>query len=588
MTEQLVRIPNLRGNLVTNELLSPAEQAAEKAILKVYQYLEAGCSFRLEAGAGAGKTYSLVQALRYLIKLHGRHLIRKQQRIACITYTNVARDEIESRIDGHPAVTVSTIHSFCWSLIKDFQPFLREALPGLGKWAERLSEVDGIGARTVEYALGYPAITDDEARLAHDDVIKLTAAIMAKPKFQQHFTSRFPILLIDEYQDTNQDFASALATHLMSDADGPMIGLFGDHWQKIYGDGCGLVEHESLQIIGKGANFRSAPAIVDVLNRLRPELPQEVSDPEAQGTVAAFHTNGWDGTRQTKSPWKGDLPEDVAHEQLESLIAHLKSTGWDFSSDRTKILMLTHNILAKEQGYANLASVFRYNDQFLKKENDYISFMVDTLEPLCDAFKQNRSGEMFGVLGRPAIRSRRDKGQWINFMGALIQARETGTVGNVIDVVKARQRRLLPSKVAQREREIEELDKNPGEEASSLNIVRDLRSVSYQEVRALAAFIDGHTPFSTKHGVKGAEFENVLVVLGRGWNFYNFGDMLEWSGTGVPTAKKKAFIRNRNLFYVVCSRPKKRLALLFTQELSTAALQTLGGWFGKDNVHSIA
>lgn len=30
-----------------------------------------------------------------------------------------------------------------------------------------------------------------------------------------------------------------------------------------------------------------------------------------------------------------------------------------------------------------------------------------------------------------------------------------------------------------------------------------------------------------KHGVKDAEFENVLVVVGRGWNKYNFGKMLE-------------------------------------------------------------
>jgi DNA helicase-2/ATP-dependent DNA helicase PcrA len=34
------------------------------------------------------------------------------------------------------------------------------------------------------------------------------------------------------------------------------------------------------------------------------------------------------------------------------------------------------------------------------------------------------------------------------------------------------------------------------------------------------------TPFATKHGVKGEEYENVIVVVGRGWNQYNFSDFL--------------------------------------------------------------
>lgn len=73
--------------------------------------------------------------------------------------------------------------------------------------------------------------------------------------------------------------------------------------------------------------------------------------------------------------------------------------------------------------------------------------------------------------------------------------------------------------------------------------------------------------------MKGAEFENVLVVCGRGWNQYNWNQMLEWSNTAVPDEKIDTFERNRNLFYVACSRPKKRLAILFTQQLSSLGNQ---------------
>jgi DNA helicase-2/ATP-dependent DNA helicase PcrA len=108
--------------------------------------------------------------------------------------------------------------------------------------------------------------------------------------------------------------------------------------------------------------------------------------------------------------------------------------------------------------------------------------------------------------------------------------------------------------------------------------------VPYTELMAVDAFIDGHTPFATKHGVKGAEFENVLVIVGRGWNIYNFAQMLERLDPGPPADKVESFESNRNLFYVACSRPKKRLALLFTQALSAAAMAKVTDLFGAANV----
>ena len=101
---------------------NPAEIAAQRALNEMFECIRARKNFRLEAGAGAGKTFSLVKALRFIIDEQGITLQRRSQQIACITYTNVATDEIISRTDGHPAVHASTIHAFCWGLIKSFQP----------------------------------------------------------------------------------------------------------------------------------------------------------------------------------------------------------------------------------------------------------------------------------------------------------------------------------------------------------------------------------------------------------------------------------------------------------------------------------
>lgn len=567
-------------------IASPAEQASHKTRSAIEACINEGKNFLVEAGAGAGKTYSLIEALKYVIDNQGHDLLRQHQRVACITYTNVAVAQITDRTDGHPVIQSSTIHAFCWSLIRDFQPFLREAIPNLKGWQKRLedNDVDDIGLRTVTYdEMGHPVIDEEHVSLHHNDVLVLMVQLLAHDKFRRILASRYPILFIDEYQDTDSGIADALKEHVLDAEDGPLVGFFGDHWQKIYGTGCGRLEHPNLVAIGKEANFRSVPAIVDCLNRIRPELPQQVKDPHAQGSVSVYHTNGWTGKRLTGQHWGGDLPADAASVYLDALITRLSSEGWDFAADTTKILMLTHKVLAAKQGYSDLANVFPYNDAFIKKEDPYIAFFVDELEPVCVAYEEKRFGEMFTSMGRrtPLILSPADKAAWARDMAKLLELRGTGSIGTVLDHLKQTGRPRLPDSVERRERALEQHLEKPDEDGPSSAVERasKLRDIPYQQVVSLSKFIDEQTPFSTKHGVKGAEFENVLVVFGRGWNIYNFGQFLEWENN-PPSDKLDKWERNRNLFYVCCSRPKKRLALLFTQELTDRAIATLSEWFG--------
>lgn len=571
---------------------NPAEIASKKALEEVYACLDANRSFRLEAGAGAGKTYSLVKALEFLVERCQLTFPKQNQKIACITFTNVAKDQIIDRVDGNPLILCDTNHAFCWSLIRGFQRQLREFVDEIPKWNELLEDVGGIGSRLVEYKLGFRTVSDDRITLHHDDILPLTIRLMENEKFRRLVSSLFPIILIDEYQDTDADWVEAMKTHFLGQEGAPLFGFFGDHWQKIYDEGCGALEHGAVQEIGKEANFRSVQAVVDVLNRMRPELPQFVVDSEAPGEIKVFHSNDWVGERQKGNHWKGDLPTKIGHEALEQVKATLIQAGWDLSSESTKILMLTHRVLADEQGYSSLRDVFRYNDAFTRKEHPYIAYFVDVLEPACGAYSDNRYGLMFKCLGggRPLLRSASEKADWATSMDKLIRLRQTGSVGDVLDHLLATKKPRLPDKLADRERELRDFDRG-GDEAmsSSLAEIAKLREVRYAEIQALAEYHTGHSPFETKHGVKGAQFENVLVIVGRGWNKYDFGEMLEFFSSGnVPAAKQEAFIRNRNLFYVACSRPKRRLAVLFTQELTRPALQTLGDWFGEDSVTALA
>lgn len=576
----------------TSSTLNPAELASQKALNAVFESLERGESFILEAGAGAGKTYSLVKALIYLIKHHQTAFQRRHQRIACITFTNVAKDEIIARTDRSPLIVCDTIHAFCWSLIAGFQRQIRERLPQMERWPDKIAEAGPLEERVVEYNLGYRSITADTISLHHDDVLRLAVWFMENSKFRGIMTDRFPVILIDEYQDTNADWIASIKTHFLGQSGAPIFGFFGDHWQKIYGEGCGKIESPALRFIGKEANFRSVITVVNCLNQMRPQLPQFVVDPTDTGVVRIFHTNDWAGQRQKGQHWGGDLPPEVSHAALSSLKDRLSGEGWDFSREYTKILMLTHRVLAAEQGYSSVPMAFSYNESFTKKEHVHIAFFVDNLEPACRAFQRRQYGEMFLALGTaiPKIDSPADKAKWFESMAKLVTLRETGTVGEVIAHLRQTQMPRLPDKVEDKECALDTFDATSGEEMpSSLQELQKLHPIAYQEIIALARYLDGHSPFETNHGVKGAEFENVVVVVGRGWNRYNFSDMLELAAQpdAIPPDKQEMYERNRNLFYVACSRPRRRLALLFTQKLSDRALQTVSRWFGAEAIEAL-
>jgi len=84
-------------------------------------YIDKNECFVFNAGAGSGKTYALTESLRHIINRHGERLNHHNQKIMCITYTNVATNEIRERLGNTTLVRVSTIHERLWSIIKDYQ-----------------------------------------------------------------------------------------------------------------------------------------------------------------------------------------------------------------------------------------------------------------------------------------------------------------------------------------------------------------------------------------------------------------------------------------------------------------------------------
>lgn len=584
---------SLAGLLSTAEPRT-AEQESETALRAVFEALDVKRSFLLEAGAGAGKTYSLIAALRRILQEPQKYLPRSDQQVACLTYTKVARDEIIRRTDASPRVFADTIHGFLWQMIAPYQRTLARSVLASDAWTQILDGRTSLDEMSIEYDLGIRGISDDAIRLHHDDVPSLAVDLLKLPKFRSLVADRFPIIFIDEYQDTPQGIVEALLSSA-PDAVTPLLGFFGDHWQQIYEKSSGPIVHPSVTAIPKNANFRSATSIVAFLNGLRPELLQAPAANALPGSVKVYHANSWPGTRLTHS-WKGDISHVAAREVLRVVAEDTQLNVWPEATTDTKTLMLTHAALANELGYGTLPGVFRHNDAFAKKEDEVIAYLLDIVEPASDAFKSKRYGALFEILGgsKPLIRSHDDKVAWTLFFDDLEEQRSNATVGDVIDRFLAQKLFSVPSRIVKRQRALD--DSTRLAEAGDTPIPTrrtteygNLRSVQYSEITALTKYVDDKTIFSTKHNVKGAEFDNVIVVLGRGWTAYDFAKMLSHHSSRAVLSEGELakYEKSRNLFYVAASRAKRNLALIFTQELDTNALASLTEWAGTDNVVAV-
>lgn len=87
---------------------------------KIKDCISSNRNFVLQGGAGSGKTEFLKRTLEYLSTTY------PSKKIACITHTNLAVDEIKSRVgEGY---TISTIHSFLNDTIKDYKKNLHACI----------------------------------------------------------------------------------------------------------------------------------------------------------------------------------------------------------------------------------------------------------------------------------------------------------------------------------------------------------------------------------------------------------------------------------------------------------------------------
>lgn len=340
------------------------------------------------AGAGSGKTTSLIKALKYIDGTFGKELRVQNRRVACITYTTGAESEIREDVGDDNLFHVSTIHSFLWELIRPFQADIKKwVISKIDKKREKLEEeklafTSRTRASTIEkmeanliknqhikenlqsvpyfkYETGSSYL---KGILGHDDIMKMGPELITQnPLLQSIIAEKYPYFFIDESQDTDKEFILSLKIVDQNFSTKFCLGFFGDPMQKIYMTGAGTITHEpDWNVIKKPENFRCPTTVLNVINSIRSkgdELQQtggKKQEIDGQlspvlGSATLFILKA-DDTREKKLTQVRQHLADV-----------LKDDQWIASCipPAVKVLVLEHRMAAKRLLFNELYSSFK-------------------------------------------------------------------------------------------------------------------------------------------------------------------------------------------------------------------------------------
>ncbi len=600
--------------------------------------LEEPISFFLYAGAGSGKTRSLVNALNYLAKTYGDTFRLRARQVAVITYTNAACDEIKRRTEYDPLFVVRTIHSFAWLQIQGFNADIRAWLKdnlqceiadlqteeekgrtGTKASAARQAQIESKQRRLDRLAdiktFTYNPNGDNRERSAlnHNEVIKIFSTfLLAKPLMQRMFVEKFPFLLIDESQDTSRALIDALLVVQKAHADRFCLGLIGDTMQRIYPDGKERIESEIPQSWAtpeKKLNHRCPRRIVRLINQIRGGADNHKQEPRND------RPEGW--ARLFVFPV--DAPDKPALERRVRDYMAVLTGDQDWSdASKCKILALEHHMAARRMGFLQmfeaLASVDDYRTSFLDGSFAPTRFFTHYVLPLVTAQQKGNkfaatklvresspllSKETLKDNDKPITQLRAAQAAIDSLMALWANSEPTCAAiaaniaeTNLFAIPASLKAALAARQTASAEAPDDEAADPISDEIAALVAFLDC---AFSEIAPYAAYVAHEAPFDTHQGVKGLEFERVMVLMddgeARGFLF-GYDKLL---GAKAPTAadvrniregKETSIDRTRRLFYVTCSRARSSLALVaYSPDPTAVRMHVIANeWFTADEV----
>lgn len=581
-------------------------------------------SFVMVAGAGSGKTTSLVKALAHLGQTRREELKPRGQRIACITYTEVAVKEIWGDVGNDPLFHVSTIHSFLWTAVRPFQTDLKTWV--IARIHEKIAKAqehydkprtqaatrerlmaeiarDRRHLETVEHQthFTYGAGSDlGRGVLGHTDVIAAAVHLIEQSQLLRDvIASRYPVLFVDESQDTRPDVVAALRRIAETTPVEFCIGFFGDPMQKIYKEGAGVIEApDSWRRITKPENFRCPQRVLRVVNAVRQPADGLV---QTRGRMKLVN--------DVLVPVHGSarifllLADDHRSAKLAKVREWLSQANNDehwTSTDRAadvRVLVVVHRMAAARLGFPKLYEALNDKAPSSIKEGlkDGTSWplrpFLTYLLPLTIAVSENRNFDVMTLLrGECAVLSsvglaRANASEVLrNLQTSVVQLAHLMQLGTapIRDVLKFA---LDAGILSLDDAWAKYFDADPAvlaaDDDPEVPHLTAFLNCPVSELTGYRHYLEDVSPFATQQGVKGAEFERVLVLIDdqegqaqRDFSYEKYFKMVapsEKDEENIANGVDSVIDRTRRLFYVCCSRATRDLAVvMFVQDIDSA------------------
>ncbi len=641
-------------------------------------------SFVFESGAGAGKTYALIESLKYIVISQSDFLERNNKQIICITYTNVATNEVKARLGNSSLIIVSTIHERIWDLIKSYQNELveihkekiiseldnskkiinaslifssikdnyeafkklalenkelfyknykakaktfRENFGDIFKYYCKISNVDNFkdfikniykienlkecldgienkkkGYKKIEYDSKKNNDQLYKMKISHDTLLDYGVKIIKEyPVLQKILIDKYPYILIDEYQDTNENVVkimSCLESYSKTNSLDFLVGYFGDPFQNIYETGVGksLEEiHKGLFKIKKKFNRRSTIEVIDVINRIK-----QATFEDRQESIYEDCTGG------------NIQFEQVDIEKIDEEINNVVSLWKINEKNKLHCLVLTNELLAQYCNFYNFFKCFKpvidYNQ--LKTEllstdikklgeiplhiYNIINFYCISLIPnttICSLITDNISQEdrslVIENLTISNIRNLLSKIEEFNggtfrdlllFYEKFYESKESIIFNNIIDYIfDLKIFSIKDFEIYLLNELYKNLDDDEKINEAKENISK-LLDLELAEYLRWYDFINGKQSqmieYYTYHGTKGLEFDNEIIIMGNDFgsknkNYFNFYFENYGREKELCEKEKEKYTMVQNLLYVACSRAIYNLKILYTDDISS-------------------
>lgn len=593
-----------------------------EADTQISECLETPRSFAVVAGAGSGKTTSLVEALKQVRERRGKKLRQSGQRIVCITYTNRAVGVISSRLKFDDLFLISTLHGFLWGEISRFQNDIRETLKSKIIPDHREKEQEkNTGRNTkaakrakdkVEQLTSALEAIDDVAEIRymeavssnyfegiinHDDMIDIAAhLILTKPVLRKVLGFKFPYIFVDEAQDTFDNVVEALNAICANDGL-PIVGYFGDPMQQIYDKRAGsFFGPAGAMKITKTQNFRCSTSVLSFLNAFRKDVQQVAAgtNTDRVGSVEMIIVPA-----PTPTGGRGRYSNDELIQVTAKFDEALEAWSWS-QREGVRRLFLVRQMIARRQGFIDLHRLFTGPFASSKAQEEYeagthalLKPIIEFLFPLVHAHHADNWKELIEIFRKvsPKFHPRGPNADK-PFKSVLAQALEHAKAVSELWYNGATVRDLLrycnehdlldfsDQVVTHLEREPRDEEFNEENQDHVIEKGDWLADVYFKmgtsELGNYVNFVTNNTPFSTQHGVKGEEYRDVLVVIDdveAAWNQYNFRKTLTPETAGEPTDGQRE--KSRKLAYVCFSRAKNNLRILFFSQDAEASKREL-------------